>query len=658
MTTKATKKKLAIGLLLIAALAVIATNDRLPVKSWLSANLESFAIRYADKLPLSYFGEKLFDKHCATCHDNPAMQAPTREALAQMSKESVMIAMGFGKMQPMAAHLSKKEQGLIAHFLDSSPSNQYEWLEASRCTVAIERDAEVLVGRWGMGLENRRFLPGSASGINPDNVSGLELAWSLALPKVADMRSQPAIIGNTLYLGDKAGQLYAVDRSTGCIHNSTKFISGIRSAITVAELSDGSRLLVFADSLATVYAVDPLSLKTIWQTRVAINPYSIVTGSISYYDDRLYVPISAYEVAAAGNASHECCKSHGAVVSLKAGDGRRLWQWDATADAEPQELSGGGRQTWGPSGASVWTTPTIDVSRNMLYVGTGENLSHPATSTSDAIVALDLDTGDERWVFQALRGDVWNAACLIGGDNCPENPGPDFDFGASVVLATLDSGKQLLLAGQKSGEVFSLDPDNEGAVLWRKQIGQGSSNGGIHWGMALSGNTLFVPMADPERDRPGYVAKPGLYAVNISDGSLLWSAPSKRRCEFDYSEKPLIGLQSTRSVATQTLQEQYECSFYYGNSAAALATEGLVFSATLDGTVRAYSAIDGTVLWQARTAVSFEGSNSVAGHGGAIDVAGQVAADGWLYVLSGYSMFGQLPGNMLLAYRVSDPGSR
>jgi len=68
--------------------------------------------------------------------------------------------------------------------------------------------------------------------------------------------------------------------------------------------------------------------------------------------------------------------------------------------------------------------------------------------------------------------------------------------------------------------------------------------------------------------------------------------------------------------------------------------------------VRAFDIASGEILWQTETAKPFTTTNGVTGHGGAIDVGGQVVADGWLYVQSGYSMFGQLQGNVLLAYKV------
>jgi len=651
------------ALLLLAVVLLIAGGLLLsdaPMKT-----LESLAIRHADKLPLAYLGERLFDQHCASCHDNPAMHAPSREALSGFSKETVMVALEFGKMQPMAAHLNKQERGLIAIYLaGSAPAD--EWIDQHSCTTPAGDDRTEYVANWGLGGANRRFMPTAAAGIDRGNVAGLELAWSLAFPKVTDMRSQPAIIGDTLYFGDKTGKLYAIDRRSGCIRRHTEVLSGIRSAITVATLGSGRKLLVFADSMASIYALDPDSLEIVWQQAARIFETSIITGSISYHDDRLFVPVSSYEVAVSGSPDHVCCKSHGGVIALDANSGEQLWQWHGTGDATPQGRNSAGAQLYGPSGVSVWSTPAIDAKRNRIYIGTAENLSEPATDTSDAIIALDMDSGRLAWRFQATAGDVWNAACLNGGANCPENAGGDFDFGASVIMADLPGGGELLLAGQKSGDVYALDPDPagvDGEVVWHRQVSnagigpdlhQTTTNGGVHWGMALSGERLLVAAADPERVRPEYIPKPGLHALNLADGEVLWFHGVTRGCDIPEENKPMIGLQNMRAGKQIDLEEQYRCSFYYGLSAAVLATDELVFSAGLDGRIRAFDIASGEVLWQAETAIPFNASNGVSGHGGAIDVSGQVLADGWLYVQSGYSMFGQLPGNVLLAYRPGD----
>ena len=621
--------------------------------------LEAFAVRHADWLPLERIGSSLFDEHCASCHDNPAMHAPTREALAGFSKETVMIAMEFGKMQPMAAHLSKQERGLIAMYLAGTDTQSYDWVEAARCQKPVESgelaSSTEYVTSWGLGNHNRRFVSNEFAGINKANVGSLELAWSFAFPKVTDMRSQPVIIGDTLYVGDKAKKLYALDRKTGCILREADFLTGVRSSITLAQSNNGKQLLVFADSLATVFAVDPATLDIVWQTPARLFDKSVITGTISYDNNRLFVPISSYEVAVSGSPSHICCKSHGGVIALDASNGDELWQWHSTENASLQGLNADGQEQYGPSGAVVWTTPAVDTKRNRIYFGTGENLSHPATDTSDSIIALDMDSGKLAWRFQAIEGDVWNASCLNNGANCPENAGGDFDFGASVILTQLPDGSDVLLAGQKSGEVFALSPDPgtpDGEVLWRNRVSLGTTNGGIHWGMAASGQRVIVPVSDPERDRAGYTPRPGLYALDIASGETLWAKPVERACEFDPEKRPLIGLAAMRAGKKQTLEEQYACSFYYGLSSAATVTPQLAFSAGLDGRIRAYDIDSGEILWQTETAVPFDATNGIQGHGGAIDVAGQVVADGWLYVFSGYSMFGQLPGNMLLAYRV------
>lgn len=647
-------------LLLILLLAVAGSAAWLALQDSPMKTIEGLALQHADKLPLAFFGERLFDEHCASCHDNPQMHAPTREALGGFSLDSVMVALTFGKMQPMAANLSKIERGLISIYLTGSDTGHYEWLETSTCSAPVDTTGTTYSGNWGLGHGNRRFAGPGYSNINRDNVGTLELAWTLAFPKVTDMRSQPAVIGDNLYFGDKTGRLYAIDRKRGCVRDHTKVASGIRSAITLAENGQGKQLLVFADSMAFIYAVDPETLAIQWKADARLFETSTITGSVSYHNGRLFVPVSSYEVAAAGNPQHVCCTSHGGIIALDAKDGDRLWEWHGTAEATQQGVDRDGKPTFGPSGVSVWSTPTIDTGRNRLYAGTGENLSHPATDTSDAVVALDLDSGELVWHFQATADDVWNAACLNGGANCPEDAGGDFDIGASVIHARLDDGTEMLLVGQKSGDAMALDMNGE--LLWKQRVSnaaigpdlhQTTTNGGIHWGMALSGEHLLVPAADPERPRQGYDPRPGIHALDVRNGQPIWFQGVERGCYLAEEDKPLVGLQNMRTGKSRTLEEQYACSFFYGLSAAATATQDVVFSGGLNGVLRAYDIANGEVLWQTETAKPFTTINGVKGHGGSIDVDGQVLAGDWLYVQSGYSMFGQLPGNVLLAYRLA-----
>lgn len=588
----------------------------------------------------------LFKTACATCHEVPETKAPPTATLRQLPAARILMAMELGKMQPQAAGLQPQQRVDLARWLAAEEDAKRDaWIAERAC--ARETPVPVTGGEtWGLGRENRREAMGVA--IDRGNLRELELQWSIALPAVTTMRSQPVVAGDTVFLGSKGAHLLALDRRSGCVRWSLATDAPVHSALTLDRTPDGVATLFFADELAMVYAVDATTGRLRWRERVKWFPTSIVSGPIAYHDGHLYVPLSSFEVAAAGLPTHECCRSHGGIAALESTTGKALWRYDTTPHAAKTSVNRDGTQMWGPSGAPVWNSPTIDADRGLLYFGTGQNSSSPATDTSDAIIALDLATGERRWIFQALADDAWNAACLAGGASCPVENGPDFDFGASVILVRRPEG-DLLLAGQKSGEVFALDPDRKGAVVWRRRVGAGSSNGGIHHGMATDGQRLYVPVADPERRIAGYVPQPGVYALDVDDGDLLWSHPVERGCVFDPADAPLIGL-AEMAKGKADRSPWPACSYYYGQSAAAVVANGIVYAGALDGRLRLLDADTGTALRIIETNRPYRASNGIDGHGGAIDVGGAIVEGNQLFVLSGYGMFGQMPGNMLLVY--------
>jgi len=588
----------------------------------------------------------LFKTTCAICHEVPETKAPPTATLRQLPAAQILMAMEFGKMQPQAAGLKPEQRVRLAKWLAAEEDAKRDaWIADKACPG--ETPVPV-TGRenWGLGRDNARHV--TDAHIDRRNVGQLELQWSIALPAVTTMRSQPVVAGDTVFLGSKGGHLLALDRRSGCVRWSLKTEAPVHSALTLDRTPDGVATLFFADEMATVYSVDATRGSVRWRERVKWFPTSIVSGPITYYDGLLYVPLSSFEVAAAGLPTHECCRSHGGIQALDAATGQAVWRHDTTPQATKTYVNRDGVQMWGPSGAVVWNSPTIDAKRGALYFGTGQNSSSPATGTSDAIFALDLKTGARRWVFQALAGDAWNAACLGGGASCPKENGPDFDFGASVILLERKQG-DLLLAGQKSGEVFALDPDRNGAVVWRHRIGSGSSNGGVHHGMATDGKRVYVPIADPERKVAGYVPRPGVSALSVDDGRVLWSHPVQRGCTFDPADAPLVGL-AEMAQGRSGRSPWPDCSYYYGQSAAAVIANGVVYAGALDGKLRLFDARNGKLLRVIETRRPFEASNGIGGHGGAIDVGGAIVSGDQLFVVSGYGMFGQMPGNLLLVY--------
>lgn len=492
------------------------------------------------------------------------------------------------------------------------------------------------IDRWGFDAANSRWQRGTS--IAAANVGQLRLKWVFGAPNASTMRSQPAVSADTIYLATVAGALFALQRDSGCIRWTYRAESPLRTAVTLG--SAGGRTALFVgDQGATMHAVDAATGERIWTQAVGLFDASTTTGAPVQHGNRLFVPISAFGVALAAQPTYECCKSHGAVRALDADTGRVLWTTRMTAAAKPTYKNDLGVQMWGPSGAAVWTTPAIDAKRGVLYVGTGENTSSPATELSDAIVALDLKTGEIKWHFQGTENDAFNMACGPRGlsASCPKENGPDFDFGASPIIARNGKGKDVVLAGQKSGGVFALDPDAGGAVLWQRRIGPGSALGGVHWGIAADASQVYVPIADPPFARGK--RKPGVWALDIDDGGDVWHYDAERGCT------PIA-----RRNATATPWPA--CSFRYEFSAAASIAGDVVLAGALDGRVFAFERGSGEVLWEFATNRAFATVNGIDGHGGAIDNSGVIAVDDLVIAVSGYGMFGQMPGNVMLVFQL------
>jgi len=580
--------------------------------------------------------ERLYRDNCAACHDSAESGAPTRAALAQLSPVRIRAALETGVMKAQGDALTPTERGLVAEHLGAQP--KLAAAASKQCPGTLALRGEPLWNRWGNSLRNDRYQPVSRGGISAAQAGALELKWAFGFPDAARARSQPAVTEEAIFTGSQSGRVYALGLEDGCVWWTFDAESEVRSAPTLS-LDDSGRpaRLYFADFNANVYAVDARSGALIWKRKVQDHPAGTITGSPTLHEGRLYVPMSSTEVVNAYSPDYECCTFRGGVAALDASNGRLIWRNHTVPAPKPTGQNGKGATSWGPSGAPVWSSPTIDAKRGLLYVGTGENYSSPATDMSDAIVAMELKSGRVRWVQQTVRGDAWNAACGPRNNrvNCPREDGPDFDFGAPPILVTLANGRDLLLAGQKSGMIYALNPAAGGRIVWQQRAGMGGFNGGVHWGMATDSRTLYVGIADtPGHLSPTGPPRQGLHAFDVLSGAPKWS-----RIE------PLV-----------CAENKHECRTAL--SAAITLTDGVVFAGALNGKLSAYSTVDGRTLWSVDTHRPFPTVNGVTGNGGAIDSAGPVVAGGRLIVNSGYDKFGQIPGNVLLVFAPKAEGKR
>ena len=577
-------------------------------------------------------GGQLYDNKCASCHRGLMAEAPRLASLQMLSHEGIVAALQTGVMKAIGAGLTSKQQEQIATFITAG-AHDANTVVAGMCDSPAEdtllRTSASIVD-WGMGLKNHRFQ--AEHDINATNVDKLKLSWVFAFPYASRARVQPTIVGNTLFTAGQDGTIYALDRATGCIRWTFKADAEVRSAITVGfDENDQAHRLYFSDFNARVYALDIKTKKLLWKVKVDDHPVATITGSLSIHNDRIYVPISSLEIVSAIDVNYECCTFRGAVAALDANDGELIWKTHTISETpRPQGKTKIGVNIIAPSGAPVWGRPTLDTARQVLYVGTGENYSRPTSNRSDAIIALSMEDGSIQWAQQAIPKDAWNGACSIPGHpNCPDNTGPDADFGAPPMLVK-HGDKDLLIAGQKSGMVHALDPDNNGAIVWQQLVGRGGIMGGVHWGMATNGTTLYIPINDQgtyplheEKER-----SPGVHAIKLSDGSPIWSTIEKDRCEeVDWSCGP-------------------------GITAAITATPEVIFAGALDGMFKAYDAKSGKELWAYDTNRTFDSVNGVTAYGGTIDSDGAVLVDNQLFTTSGYAKFNEKGGNVLLAFEV------
>ena len=584
-------------------------------------------------------GSALFRKYCAACHDSAAGRAPAISALRNLSPERILLALESGPMMIMGQRRTDPERRAIAEFLAGKPLGHEPPTAIPPSAYCKDHPefANPLAGPrwngWGADPTNRRFQSTEQAGITAQDVPRLRMKWAFGFPGDIQAYAQPAVAGGRLFVGSAGHRVYSLDGATGCIYWAFEAEAPVRTAISIGVAGSG-HAVYFGDIHANVYAADAVSGKLLWKARADDHSEARITGAPALSGNRLFVPVSSSEEVSAADPLYECCRFRGSVLALDTATGKTVWQTYTIADPpRPTRKNKAGTQLWGPSGAGVWSSPTLDPAHHVLYTATGDAYSDPPAATTDAILALDMDSGKILWVKQITAGDAFNLACPSPDKtNCPDANGPDFDFGSSSILVNLADGKRALVAGQKSAIVYALDPDRKGEILWQTRVGRGGTLGGIQWGTAVDSTNVYAAVSDISRrvGPAGLELNPevggGISAVRLTDGEMIWRA------------------------APPGCGERRPCS--PAQSAAVTVIPGVVFSGSSDGHLRGYATDSGRVIWDFDAVRDFETVNGVRARGGSFDGPGAVLAGGMLYVNSGYGAMGGIPGNVLLAFSV------
>jgi polyvinyl alcohol dehydrogenase (cytochrome) len=577
-------------------------------------------------------GAAIFARDCASCHDGAeGSRAPKPEVLRQRSPEAILAALTAGGMRPQGGRLSGAERRAVAEYLAGKPlGGDISGAAVGRCTARPQpvsfQSGPSWTG-WAPWPTNGRAQPSAQAGIVADQVPRLSLKWAFGFPDATSAWSQPTVVGGRLFVGSQNGTVYALDAKSGCIYWTYTAKSGVRTALTFEENPQRRQPTVyFGDTGANVYALDAATGRELWTRSIDAHPLARITGSLTVGFGRLFVPVSSIEETAAGQPGYACCTFRGSLNALNLETGDVLWRAFMVPEPQPMGKSATGATLWGPSGVGIWSAPTIDITRGVVYAATGNTYSGPAQPTADAIVAFDPGSGAITWIKQLTAGDVFG--CRAGSANCGEKAGPDFDIGTPAMLVGQNPGgdatRTMIVAAQKSGVAYALDPDRDGAIIWQYRAGEGSIWGGIQWGAAADDDKLYLPVSDIRLPKPG-----GLHAVSLKTGERVWYVPP-----------PPLKCGDARPGCSAAL------------ISAPTLIRGVVFVGSNDGGLRAHSTADGSVLWEFDTNRQFETLNRVRAGGGAIQGPGPTIAGGMLYLNSGYGDHLGRPGNVLLAFGV------
>ncbi len=590
------------------------------------------APRNVDLSAATEVGYGIFQQKCLTCHGKPEFEkAPPPTTLFQYTPERIYESLTTGVMAPViGAQLSDGEKRAVSETISGQRLGAAGSGDAAqmpnRCASnpPLEKAAKRAAWNgWGVDAQNTRFQSAAAAGLTAADVPNLKLRWAFGLPNSTSAYAQPTMMFGRVYIGADTGYLYALDADTGCVHWSFNAKRAVRTAMTLGRVkAPGSSgyAVFFGDRQANVYAVDAHSGKLLWTAHPEENFTARVTAAPTYHNGRIYVPFSSFEEFSAATATYECCKSLGGVAALDANTGKVLWLTHVVPDLpKPTRKNSQGVQQWGPAGGSVWNSPTVDPVRHAVYFGTGDATTYPAIDTSDAVMALDMDSGKVLWTYQVHKNDSFLVGCgATRSENCPKVVGPDWDIPASPVLKTLRDGSRRLIVVTKPGDVLSLDPDKRGALVWRMNVfgpvigdgpaPKGASTAGIFWGAAINDEAAYFGLTHG-----------GVGALDIAAGKTLWVNPLNTAKRVSYAS-------------------------------ATTAFPGVVLQGSSDGRLQAVSTTDGKLLWSFETMREFDTVNRVKARGGSISAPGPIVADGIVLIGSGYAVLGGTPGNVLLAF--------
>jgi polyvinyl alcohol dehydrogenase (cytochrome) len=395
---------------------------------------------------------------------------------------------------------------------------------------------------FGGDLSNNHDNP-SETKLSPSTVGMLKELWTY---KGAATTSTPAVYGGVVYLPSWDGKVTALDS-----HNGSKIWSTSLPHLIDSSPAVTAKQVFVSDDHGSVFALERDKGTMQWTTQVDKHPEAHLWSSPIYVEADNLVIVG---VASGEEQVQPPYSFRGSVVGLDGTTGLERWRFYTTP----------GDATSGP-GHAIWATATVDTTRKLLFIGTGNAYSGKAGQYADSLLAVRYDNGMLAWSKQFTQGDVFS---IYGGEM-----GPDYDIGASANLFKLGAMDVVGIA-IKSGDYAVLQRET-GMPVWMTHVGGMGSMGGMIASAAFAGDKVFVASNTWPAPQQTIVA-----ALDAAQGKQLWM---------------------------QMLPD----GLVYG---APVHANGVVFVGSSNATINAYDAQSGKVLWTAKTPDSVAAGPSVS-HG-------------------------------------------
>jgi polyvinyl alcohol dehydrogenase (cytochrome) len=583
----------------------------------------------APVMPGTEDGIAQFETRCSVCHNNPAIDAPSAAKIREMSPERILESITTGTMVPHVEGLNDGQKRRIAEFMAARPMGSSKAGNAAtmpnKCATNPAMGSITTGPSWnGWSPDNSssRMQTAASAGLTAENVPKLKLKWAFGFPTGESANAPPTIVAGRLFVGSDNGYIYSLDAKTGCVYWSFENGGMIRGAVSVGPVTGQGTAryaVYFGDAHANVFALDAQNGKLLWQAKGDNHWVARITAGPKLYNGKLFVPMSSSEEFRSGIATYPCCTSRGSVTAYDANNGKVLWKTWTTDQPKAYKIQSNGVVIYAPAGGAIWNTPTVDTVKNALYYSTGDATGAPQPKMTDGMMALDMTTGKILWSYQADTKDIFMGGCgaPTSGEQCPTPNGPDLDIANSPILKSLPNGKRILIIGTKQGHVIGLDPDNNGAVVYRVLASTGAT---VAEGGGRGGSIVWGGAADDQNVYYGAGRGTGLVALKLGTGEKAWA---------------FTGGQGDSFGAAPTM------------------IPGVVFQGSGNGKLYAVSAADGKQIWEFNTAQEFSTVNKVSAHGGQIAASGAVVVGGMVYIGSGYAISATASGgNVLLAFSI------